>query len=32
MFHLGKHMPKGVPDTYGFNGIDTSQSPATQSR
>jgi len=26
MFHLGKFIPQGVPDTYGFNGIDTSQS------
>ena len=26
MFHLGKYIPQGVPDTYGFNGIDTSQS------
>jgi len=26
MFHLGKLIPpQGVPDTYGFNGIDTSQ-------
>lgn len=25
MFHLGKFIPQGVPDTYGFNGIDTSQ-------
>jgi hypothetical protein len=25
MFHLGKYIPQGVPDTYGFNGIDTSQ-------
>ena len=25
MFHLGKHIPQGVADTYGFNGIDTSQ-------
>lgn len=22
MFHLGKYIPTGVPDTYGFNGID----------
>ncbi|SEH69674.1 LppP/LprE lipoprotein [Mycolicibacterium rutilum] len=22
MFHLGKFIPSGVPDTYGFNGID----------
>jgi len=26
MFHLGKYIPQGVPDTYGFNGLDTSQS------
>jgi hypothetical protein len=27
MFHLGKLIPpQGVPDTYGFNGIDNSQS------
>lgn len=26
MFHLGKFIPQGVPDTYGFNGIDTTQS------
>ncbi|WP_421844824.1 LppP/LprE family lipoprotein [Mycobacterium sp.] len=25
MFHLGKYIPRGVPDTYGFTGIDTSQ-------
>ena len=25
MFHLGKYRPQGVPDTFGFNGIDTSQ-------
>lgn len=25
MFHLGKFIPQGVPDTYGFNGIDTAQ-------
>ena len=25
MFHLGKYIPQGVPDTYGFNGIDGSQ-------
>lgn len=25
MFHLGKYIPQGVPDTYGFNGIDTLQ-------
>jgi hypothetical protein len=26
LFHLGKFIPQGVPDTYGFNGIDASQS------
>ncbi|MGV0795200.1 LppP/LprE family lipoprotein [Mycolicibacterium sp. XJ1819] len=26
MFHRGKFIPTGVPDTYGFNGIDTSAS------
>lgn len=26
LFHLGRYIPQGVPDTYGFNGIDTSQS------
>ncbi len=26
MFHLGKYIPSGIPDTYGFNGIDTTQS------
>ena len=25
MFHLGKYIPQGVPDTVGFNGIDSSQ-------
>lgn len=25
-FHLGKYIPKGVPDTFGFNGIDSTQS------
>lgn len=25
-FHLGKFIPTGVPDTFGFNGIDSSQS------
>jgi len=25
MFHLGKYIPQGVPDTFGFNGIDSSQ-------
>jgi hypothetical protein len=23
LFHLGKFIPTGVPDTYGFNGIDS---------
>jgi hypothetical protein len=26
MFHLGKLIPSGVPDTYGFNGVDTAAS------
>jgi len=26
MFHRGKFIPTGVPDTYGFNAIDTAQS------
>ncbi|OBE96870.1 hypothetical protein A5776_18375 [Mycolicibacterium elephantis] len=26
MFHHGKFIPSGVPDTYGFNGIDPSAS------
>ncbi|MGV0835910.1 LppP/LprE family lipoprotein [Mycolicibacterium thermoresistibile] len=26
MFHLGKFIPTGVPDTYGFNDIDSSAS------
>ncbi|HZA10528.1 MAG TPA: LppP/LprE family lipoprotein [Mycobacterium sp.] len=26
MFHQGKFIPTGVPDTFGFNGIDASQS------
>jgi LppP/LprE lipoprotein len=26
MFHLGKFIPSGVPDTFGFNGIDDSVS------
>ncbi len=26
LFHLGKYIPTGVPDTYGFNGIDAAQS------
>ncbi|MFY1620997.1 LppP/LprE family lipoprotein [Micromonospora sp. WMMD736] len=25
MFHLGKFIPTGVPDTYGFNGIDKAE-------
>ena len=25
LFHLGKYIPQGVPDTYGFNGIDAPQ-------
>jgi hypothetical protein len=25
-FHLGKFIPTGVPDTFGFNGIDPNQS------
>nr|WP_245836456.1 LppP/LprE family lipoprotein [Mycobacterium bohemicum] len=25
LFHLGQYIPQGVPDTYGFNGIDASQ-------
>ena len=25
MFHLGQFIPQGVPDTYGFNGLDASQ-------
>lgn len=25
MFHLGKFIPQGVPDTFGFNGMDTTQ-------
>ena len=24
LFHLGRFIPTGVPDTYGFNGIDDS--------
>lgn len=24
MFHLGKYIPTGVPDTFGFNGIERS--------
>ena len=26
LFHLGKYIPTGVPDTYGFNGVDPAQS------
>ena len=26
LFHQGKYIPTGVPDTYGFNGIDSAQS------
>jgi hypothetical protein len=26
LFHLGKFIPTGVPDTYGFNGIDLASS------
>lgn len=26
LFHQGKFIPTGVPDTYGFNGLDTSMS------
>ncbi|WKG02019.1 LppP/LprE family lipoprotein [Mycolicibacterium sp. HK-90] len=26
LFHLGKFIPTGVPDTYGFNGVDRSAS------
>ena len=26
MFHLGKYIPTGIPDTYGFDGIDATQS------
>ncbi len=25
LFHLGQYIPQGVPDTYGFNGIDPAQ-------
>jgi len=25
MFHLGQYIPQGVPDTFGFNGIDAAQ-------
>jgi hypothetical protein len=25
MFHLGTYIPHGVPDTFGFNGTDSSQ-------
>ena len=26
LFHLGKYIPTGVPDTYGFNAVDAAQS------
>jgi hypothetical protein len=26
LFHLGKYIPTGVPDTYGYNGVDKSLS------
>ncbi len=26
LFHQGKFIPTGVPDTYGFNGMDTTES------
>ena len=26
LFHLGKFIPTGVPDTYGFNDIDAAAS------
>ena len=26
LFHLGKYIPTGVPDTYGFNSIEPTQS------
>lgn len=26
LFHQGKFIPTGVPDTYGFNGLETTQS------
>lgn len=25
LFHLGKFIPTGVPDTYGFNGLESSE-------
>jgi hypothetical protein len=25
LFHLGQFIPQGVPDTYGFNGVDATQ-------
>jgi len=25
MFHLGQFIPQGVPDAYGFSGVDASQ-------
>ena len=32
MFHLGKFIPTGVPDTFGFNGLDSPAPTATPSR
>ena len=26
LFHLGKYIPTGVPDTYGFNNIEPTES------
>ena len=26
LFHQGKYIPTGVPDTFGFNGVDATQS------
>ena len=26
LFHLGKYIPTGVPDTYGFNSIEPTES------
>ena len=31
LFHLGKFIPTGVPDTFGFNGVDDRRAPATPS-
>jgi hypothetical protein len=25
LFHLGQYTPQGVPDTFEFNGVDSSQ-------